>query len=73
MKKPTFERILPLLESGEDFSLTETQYLRHTGATLPKDIYYLKNKSSLSKIAKKHGYLIVVKEKTICLKKASSV
>ena len=52
MKKPNLEKLLPLLESGEEFSLTETQYLQQTGATLPKDIYYLKNKSALSKKVK---------------------
>ena len=71
MKKPIFEKLLPLLESGEEFSLTETQYLQKTGATLPKNIYYLKNNSAFSKKAKEYGYDITVKEKTICLKKHS--
>ena len=72
MKKPIFEKLLPLLESGEDFSLTETQYLQKTGASLPKSIYYLKNNSALSKTAKEYGYYITVTEKTISLKKEIS-
>lgn len=72
MKKPNLEKLLPLLESGEEFSLTETQYLQKTGATLPKDIYYLKNKSALSKKVKEYGYCILIKEKTISLKKIAS-
>ena len=69
MTKPSFEKLLTLFESGTEFALTETQYLEHTGATLPRNIYYLKNNSALSKKAREYGYFITVKEKTICLKK----
>ena len=70
MKKPNFENLLPLLESGNEFSLTESQYEESTGATLPKNFYYLKNKSSFSKKVKEYGYCITIKERIICLKKA---
>ena len=71
MKKPNFEKMLPLLESGNEFSLTEAQYEESTGAVLPKDYYYLRNKSSFAKKAKEYGYAIAVTEKIICLKKAN--
>jgi len=64
-----FAKILPLLEASEDFSLTEKQYLKSTGKEMPKDTWYLKNKSALSKVAKEHGYYIEVNERTISLKK----
>ncbi len=67
--KLDFSKILPLFESNEEFSITEKQYLKNTGRELPKDTYYLVNSSALSKTAKKYGYSIVVKEKTIIFKK----
>ena len=44
MKKtnPNFEKLIPLLRSNEEFSLTEKQYKEKTGADLPKENYYLK-------------------------------
>ena len=70
MKKPNFIDILPLFDTSKEFSLTESQYFKKTGATMPKDTYYLKNKSALSNIARKHGYVVEINERTICLKKA---
>ena len=64
-----FSKFLPLLESNEEFSITEKQYLKNTGREIPKDTYYLKSKSAFAKLAKKHGYIIEVKERTICLRK----
>ncbi len=69
MSKRNFDKLMPLFESGEEFSLTEMQYQKNTGYSLPKEIYYLKNKSAFAKIASQYGYYITVKEKTICLKK----
>lgn len=69
MAKLNFEKIIPLFEADQEFSLTESQYLKNVGQPLPKDYYYLKNKSALAKEAKKHGYQIEIQEKTVCLKK----
>lgn len=69
MKKPNFDKLLPLFESKEEFSLTELQYKSQTGVALPSSTYYLKKKSALSKLAKKYGYSIAVLERTICLKR----
>ncbi|MBE6895494.1 MAG: hypothetical protein E7477_00190 [Ruminococcaceae bacterium] len=70
MAKLNFEKIIPLFEASQEFSLTESQYEKSVGKALPKDYYYLKNKSALAKEAKKYGYQIEIKEKTVCLKKA---
>ena len=68
MKHPNFEKLLPLFQAQEEFSLTETQYQKSTGAPLPKGTYYLRSQSALSKVAKKYGFIVDIKEKTICLK-----
>ena len=67
--KVDFSKFLPLLESNEEFSITEKQYLKNTGWEMPKDTYYLKNYSALSKKAQEYGYSIEVNERTIILKK----
>ena len=67
--KVDFSKFLPLLESNEEFSITEKQYLKNTGRDMPKDTYYLKNSSALSKKAQEYGYSIEVNERTIILKK----
>jgi hypothetical protein len=71
MTKPNFEKLIPLITSNENFSVTEQQYQSITGTTMPKDPYYLKNQSALSKFVKKYGYLIEVvpQEKTVSLKR----
>lgn len=71
MANPNFESLLPLFEASEEFSLTEAQYKNSTGVALPKDIYYLKSRSALSKLAKKYGYVVTVQERVISLKKAN--
>lgn len=71
MAKLNFENLIPLFESNQEFSLTESQYQKQVGKSLPKDFYYLKSQSALARQAKKYGYRIEIKEKTICLKKIS--
>lgn len=70
MAKLNLDRLVSLFEANEEFSLTESQYQKSVGKSLPKDYYYLKNKSALAKEAKKYGYYIEIKEKTVCFKKA---
>lgn len=69
-KKPNFTNLISLLEANEDFSITEKQYLKSTGADMPKGTYYLKNNSAFSKLAEQYGYTIEINERTISLKKA---
>lgn len=70
MAKLNFEKLIPLFEANQEFSLTESQYEKNVGRALPKDFNYLKNRSALAIEAKKYGFHIEIKEKTICLKKA---
>lgn len=64
-----FSKIIPLLQADEEFSLTESQYLKSTGRKMPKGMYYLKNSSALAKLIRKYGFRIEVQERTILLKK----
>lgn len=69
MAKLNLEKLIKLFEANQEFSLTESQYEKSVGKTLPKNQYYLKNNSALAREAKKYGYHIEIKERTVCLKK----
>lgn len=69
MAKLNFDKIIPLLESNQEFSITETQYLENVGKSLPKNPYYLKYNSALAQVAKEYGYCIEIIERTVSLKK----
>lgn len=71
MKKPNLKGIDSLFSSGKSFSLTESQYYKETDATMPKDFYYLKNRSAIAKLAKKYGFKIEIKEKTIMFERGN--
>lgn len=62
-------KFIPLFETNRNFSITESQYLRDTGRSMPKDTSYLKNKSAFSRAAEKYGYSLEIQERTINLKK----
>lgn len=64
-----FSKIEDMLDSSLEFSLTEEQYKKLTGRQLPKNDSYLKNKSALSKLAKKKGLKIKIQERTISFEK----
>lgn len=68
-KKPDLAELKNLFRLNKDFELTDAQYERKTGAPLPKDKYYIKNKSVLSKIAKEYNYNIEVVEKRVIFRK----
>lgn len=70
MSKLNFGKLDALFQAGQEFSLTKNQYQKSVGKPLPKDTYYLKTRSALANEAKKNGFQIEIKEKTICLKKA---
>ena len=69
MAKINFDKLIPLFETQEEFSITESQYEKKIGQPLPKNEYYLKNNSALAKKAKEFGFSLEIKERTICLKK----
>ena len=60
MKHPKLEKIIELLENGEDFSLTRMQYTDFTGIDIPQSKYYTEKKSAVSKKALDYGFEIVV-------------
>ena len=66
---PKLGKIEKLLESGEPFSLTNTQYKQKTGLDIPKNRSYLVNSSAVSKLAKEKGFKIVVQELKITFEK----
>ena len=68
-KKPNAKNLNDLFANGENFTLTDAQYEKKTGAPLPKGKYYLINNSALAKKAKENGYTIEVIEKTVILTK----
>ena len=53
MKIPNMDKIIALLEKGDNFSLNRSQYKRMTGADIPKSKSYTEKRSAVSKRAKK--------------------
>lgn len=49
MAKLNFDKIIPLFEADQEFSLTESQYKQSVGKPLPKNFYYLKMSQHLQK------------------------
>lgn len=77
MKKPKFGKLKELLENNEELTVDEAKYKELTGADLPKNDSYTRNRSALSTFAHNNGYYIVVEketktfyEKKVVLKKA---
>ena len=67
--KPKLKNLNDLFAKGENFTLTDAQYERKTGAPLPKEKSYIINRAALSKLAKENGYTIQVIEKAVVLTK----
>lgn len=65
MAKPNLADVETLLAKGEEFSLTDSQYRKKSGLSLPKDRNYLIKKSALSKLCAKYGFRIAVQEKQV--------
>ncbi|MBR2304496.1 MAG: hypothetical protein IJ871_05105 [Ruminococcus sp.] len=71
MSRPDLTKVRKMLEAGEEFSLTEKQYLKKTGTNIPKDGYYLTHKSAVARAAQENGYSIEVQERTILFRKVT--
>jgi hypothetical protein len=69
MAQPKLDDIVKLLESGETFSLTDSQYQEKTGLNLPKSSYYLLKKSAIAKKAQEYGYRIKLQERELTFEK----
>ncbi len=68
MAKPNLTNFEALFKSGENFSITEEQYLQESGQRFPKQPY-LQNNSALARMAKSYGYEIKVENVLVILKK----
>ena len=68
-KRQNLQNLQSLFEANANFSLTETQYVQKTGANLPQNSRYIEKDSALSKFAKKYGFIITVKERTVLCEK----
>ena len=68
-KHPKLENLNDVFEKGKDFSLTDAQYEKKVGISLPKGSDYLLNRSALARKCKEKGYTISVQEKTVYFRK----
>lgn len=55
----------PMLESGETFVLTQDEYSRVIGRSMPITDDYLKYKSPVAKAAREEGYRIRIEEQQV--------
>lgn len=67
-KKPNLNKLNYLFDR-ESFELTDAKYEKLTGAPMPKDKYYLLNKSALAKKCRELGYKLILQEKLITVVK----
>lgn len=70
MARPKLDKIITLLETGEEFQLTTAQYKMKTGADFPKcSKNYAEHESAVAKTAKKYGYIIKIVPQQIVFEK----
>ena len=55
MPRIDFSKLDALLDTTNDFSLTEEQYKQPVGKDLPHNSYYLQHQSALAQFAKSKG------------------
>lgn len=60
MKHPKLDGISEKFKSGEDFTLSRSQYIAMTGADIPQGKYYTEKQSAVAKRANLYGYRIIV-------------
>lgn len=68
MAKPNLSNFEMLFKSGENFSITEEQYLKESGLRFPKQPYLQKD-SALARMAKAYDYEIEVENIIVFCKK----
>lgn len=64
-KGPNLSAIIEMMQSNQDFSLTQAQYQHSTGAPLPKERSYTEKRSAVARCAKEHGFRVEVIPETI--------
>lgn len=65
MGKPNLKEIERRLSYGENFSLTDAQYKKRTGLSLPKRKSYAEKESAVAKKAREKGFSVKIQEKRI--------
>ena len=60
MPRIDFSKLDALLDTTNDFSLTEEQYKQPVGKDLPHNSYYLQHQSALAQFAKSKGLKITI-------------
>lgn len=59
-KRPDLTKIKEMMTQGESFSLTPEQYEELTGTNFPKDDYYLRKRSPVSRCAEENGFCLKI-------------
>ena len=72
MGKPKFDKLRKQFESGKEFSITEKEYLKKTGSTMPVGKYYIEKNSAVARKAKEYGLTVTLTEKHITFKPIQS-
>lgn len=70
-RNPDLTKLNKLFEAGKDFELSDAEYEKLTKKRLPKDKYYLQNRSALSRKCAELGYSLEVIEKRVLIRKLS--
>ena len=68
---PDFAKLERTMEAREDFSLTRSQYRDSTGRNLPKEKWYIENRSAVAFCAREYGFRVEVVPETIRFVKES--
>ena len=71
-RNPDLAKLNKLFEAGTDFELSDAEYEKLTKKRLPKDKYYLLNRSALSRKCAEFGYSMELIEKRVIIKKRSN-
>ena len=69
MSKPNLQKIEEMLKRKNYIHLTDKEYQKLTGLPLPKEKWYIINRSALAKLATDNAYEIQVIEKQVILRK----
>ena len=68
MSRPKFDKLKKQFESGKEFSITEKEYLKKTGTTMPVGKYYIEKNSAIARKAEEYGMTVTLIEKHIIFK-----
>lgn len=64
--RPKLENLDDLFDKMQSFELTDSQYKKKTGLSLPQNSSYLLKKSALARKCKEKGFILKLQEKRVC-------